>query len=636
MRSSSIAAVAFSVWLAASLVAQTPAKRPLSVDDIYRMQDVGNAQTSPDGKWIAYTVTSMDRESDKRVSSIWMVNWEGTQDVRLTYGQESASSPRWSPDGRYLAFLSSRPPGDKTELWLLDRRGGEARQLTNVKEDLSGYAWSPDGKRLVLEMSPGDRDDSAAPAAGSATSKAPQPIVIDRFHFKSDGESYITAASNTQLYLFDIETQKLDPLTADHKFNDSDPVWSPDGARIAYISNHDADPDRSETDRIFVIDARPGATPKELPNAYEPGGQVAWSPDGKFLAYLSGVEQKYAAYNLNRFGMISIADGVSRILTEKLDRGVSSLQFTPDGSAVNFLVIDDQHQYLAKVPVSGGKTERLSGKDFVILQRSGAAGHTAVTAASDTVAPEIFALESGELRKLTSHNDGLLAEIQLGAVEDISFKSKDGTEIHGMMVKPPDFVPSRKYATLLWIHGGPNGQTVTRSSSILILFKSSASFLPRTATLSSPSTIAAAAVAARNLRAASSPIGAIKKSQTCSPLWIMPWAWGLPTRTGWLSADGATEAYSLTISSPPTHASKRRLAAQESGTNSRCLAAINTSCNTTASCSPLGNHWTHGSRFPILFFTRIAFTHPHYSWVGKPTSTYRSLAVNRCIKRCEP
>jgi dipeptidyl aminopeptidase/acylaminoacyl peptidase len=458
MRSSSIAAVAFSVWLAASLVAQTPAKRPLSVDDIYRMQEVGNAQISPDGKWIAYTVTSMDREADKRVSSIWMVNWEGTQDVRLTYGQESASSPRWSPDGRYLAFLSSRPPGDKTELWLLDRRGGEARQLTNVKEDLSAYAWSPDGKRLVLEMSPGDQDDSAAPATGSATPKAPQPIVIDRFHFKSDGESYITAASNTQLYLFDIETQKLDPLTADHKFNDSDPVWSPDGARIAYISNHDADPDRSDTDRIFLIDARPGATPKELPNAYEPGGQVAWSPDGKFLAYLSGVEQKYAAYNLNRLGVISIADGASRILTEKLDRGVSSLQFTPDGSAVSFLVIDDQRQYLARVPVSGGKTEPLSGKNFVILQRSGAAGHTAVTAASDTVAPEIFALESGELRKLTSHNDGLLAEIQLGAVEDISFKSKDGTEIHGMMVKPPDFVPARKYATLLWIHGGPNGQ----------------------------------------------------------------------------------------------------------------------------------------------------------------------------------
>jgi dipeptidyl aminopeptidase/acylaminoacyl peptidase len=456
MRSSSLAAVVLSVCLAASLAAQSLQKRSLSVDDIYRMEDVGHAQTSPDGKWIAYTVTSIDREADKRRSSVWMVNWEGTQDLRLTYGSESASSPRWSPDGRYLAFLSSRPPDGKTQIWLLDRRGGEARQLTKVKEDLSNYAWSPDGKRLVLEMSLGDPGDSAG-ATGSANSKAPQPIVIDRYHFK-DGENYLTGASNTQLYLFDIETQKLDPLTTDRKFSDSDPVWSPDGTRVAYISNHAADPDKSDTDEIFLVDARPGATPRELANAREPDGEMAWSPDGKFLAYLTGLEQKYTAYNLNKLGVISIADGISRILSEKLDRGVSSVEFTPDSSAVSFLVIDDRRQYLAKIPVSGGAAERLSGADFVILQRSSAAGHTAVTASSDTVAPEIFALEAGKLRKLTSHNDSWLSEIQLGAVQDISFPSKDGTEIHGMMIKPPDFEPSRKYPTLLWIHGGPNGQ----------------------------------------------------------------------------------------------------------------------------------------------------------------------------------
>jgi dipeptidyl aminopeptidase/acylaminoacyl peptidase len=456
MRSSSLAAVVLSFCLTASLAAQSPQKRYLSVDDIYRMEDVGHAQTSPDGKWIVYTVTSIDREADKRRSSVWMVNWEGTQDLRLTYGSESASSPRWSPDGRYLAFLSSRPPDGKTQVWLLDRRGGEARQLTKVKEDLSDYAWSPDSKRLVLEMSPGDPGGSVA-ATGSASSKAPQPIVIDRYHFKN-GEDYLTGASNTQLYLFDIGTQKLDPLTTDRKVSDSDPVWSPDGTRIAYISNHAADPDKSDSDEIFLIDARPGATPQALANAHEPGGEMAWSPDGKFLAYLAGLEQKYTAYNLNKLGVISIADGVSRILSEKLDRGVSSVEFTPDSSAVSFLVIDDRRQYLAKIPVSGGATERLSGTDFVILQRSSAAGHTAVTASSDTVAPEIFALESGRLRKLTSHNDSWLSEIQLGAVQDISFLSNDGTEIHGMMIKPPDFEPSRKYPTLLWIHGGPNGQ----------------------------------------------------------------------------------------------------------------------------------------------------------------------------------
>lgn len=443
---------------ATSPAAQASSRRSIAIDDIYRMQEVGTPQMSPDGKWIAYTVTSVNREADQRHSSVWMVNWEGTQDLQLTYSTESASSPRWSPDGRYLSFLSSHGSEGKKQVWLLDRRGGEARQLTQVKESLSGYAWSPDGRRLVLKMSPSEDDSSAAPSSG-ATPKAPKPIVIDRYHFKEDGEGYLTAASNTQLYLFDVETKKLDPLTADRKFDDSDPVWSPDGTRIAYVSNHDTDPDQSDNDKIFLIEAHPGATPKELPHANRPSGHgLAWSPDGKLLAYLEGFEQKYDAYNQNRLAVIPVAGGTARVLTEKLDRGVSLPEFAPDNSAITFLVADDQRQYIASVPVSGGVVERSSGPDFVVSQKSSAAGHTAVTAASDTVAAEIFAFESGKLRRLTSHNDALLSELQLGAVQDISFKSKDGTEIHGMMIKPPSFDASHKYPTLLWIHGGPNGQ----------------------------------------------------------------------------------------------------------------------------------------------------------------------------------
>lgn len=458
MPRSTFASVAISFFLFFSLLAHSASKRSLSIDDIYRMQEIGNPQTSPDGEWIAYTVTSIDREADKRQSSVWMVNWRGTQDLRLTYAPESSSSPRWSPDGRYLAFVSSRPPDGKSQIWVLDRRGGEARQLTSVKESLSGYAWSPDGKKIVLEMSPSEEGDSAAKAVPGAPPKAPKPIVIDRYHFKEDGDGYLTAASNNQLYLFDVETAKLDPLTIDRNFNDSDPVWSPDGERIAYVSNHAKDSDRSGTDDIFLIDARVGATPRKLDNANEPSGKFAWSPDGKLLAYFEGSKPKFKAYNQDRLAVIPVAGGPSRVLTEKLDRGVSSLEFTADGSAITFLVTDDQREYAAQIPVTGGPVERLSGPEFVISQQSSAAGHTAVSAASDTVATEIFALESGKFRKLTTHNDALLSELQLGAVQDISFKSKDGTEIHGMMIKPPSFEAARKYPTLLWIHGGPNGQ----------------------------------------------------------------------------------------------------------------------------------------------------------------------------------
>lgn len=456
-----ILAVFLSVICSVSIEAQAPAKHPIPIDDIYRMQQVGEPQCSPDGKWIAYTVSTFDRDADKRRTAIWMVNWEGTQPLRLSYGSESARSPRWSPDGKYLAFLSSRASDGKSQVWLMDRRGGEAWQLTNVKEELGGYAWSPDGKRLVLEISPGEEEEATADPGKAPASlpKVPKPIVIDRYHFKRDREGYLTATSRGQLYLFDVLNKKLEPLTREKQFDDSDPEWSPDGNFIAYVSNHAKEPEQSGTNDIFVIEARSGATPRKVITAYSPGGQhLAWSPDSKQIAFLEGFEPKYYAYNQARLAVVAAAGGASRVLTEKLDRGVSEAEYTPDGSAITFLVEDDRREYAARVAVSGGTVEKLTGTELVISQKSSAGGHMAVTAGSDVSAPEIYALEAGKLRKLTSHNEDLLSEWQLGTVEDISFKSKDGAEVHGMMIKPPSYDASKKYPTLLWIHGGPNGQ----------------------------------------------------------------------------------------------------------------------------------------------------------------------------------
>jgi dipeptidyl aminopeptidase/acylaminoacyl peptidase len=424
---------------------------------MYRMHDVDDPQTSPDGKWIAYTVTSVDRDADKLVTSLWMANWEGTQDLRLTFATESVESPRWSPDGKFLSFIAPRPADAKSQVWLLDRRGGEAQVLTDVKGDLSDYCWSPDGKKLVLTMSPPEEEDKSTTRPKF---KGPKPIVIDRDHFKQDVEGYLTAASRSQLYLFDVATKKLEPLTADRNFDDSDPVWSPDGKQIAYVSNHGQDPDITPTNDIFIIEARSGASPRKLLTADAPNEQkLAWSPDGKLLAYLVGVEAKYnAAYNMDRLAVVSVDGGTPRTLTEKLDRGITSPEFTADGTAMTFEYEDDRRAYPAKIPVSRGEIEKLAGAEYVVLKQSSAAGHIAVVAASDTAAAEVFALENGKLRKLTSHNDALLAEIQLGAVEDISFQSKDGTEVHGMMIKPPSFQKNKKYPTLLWIHGGGNMQ----------------------------------------------------------------------------------------------------------------------------------------------------------------------------------
>src|SRR3974390_3176249 len=226
MRISLLFSLALAFSITSNAAAQAHATRPVAIDDMYLMQQVGNPQCSPDGKWIAYTVTSIDREADKRHTAIWMVNWEGTQNLRLTHGSESASSPRWSPDGKYLAFLSTRPERGKAQIWLLDRRGGAACPLTNVKEEIGGYAWSPDGKRLVLEMSPSEDEETESTKASGGLAKAAKPIVIDRYHFKADVEGYLTAASRSQLYLFDVESKKLEALTSEKNYDDSDPVWS--------------------------------------------------------------------------------------------------------------------------------------------------------------------------------------------------------------------------------------------------------------------------------------------------------------------------------------------------------------------------------------------------------------------------
>ncbi|MCI0617017.1 S9 family peptidase, partial [bacterium] len=439
----------FLLSLLLSVASQAAEKRVLTTDDFHRFQSVSSPQCSPDGQWIAYTVSYSDLKADERRSAIWMVSLDGAQNVRLTYTAGSDSSPRWSPDGKYLAFRSARPSDAKSQVWLIDRRGGEARQLTDVKQAIEDFEWSPDSKKLVLVMKEVDEQSE----------KKPKPIVIDRYHFKQDIEGYLTAASRSHLYLFDVQSQKVDELTNDKNYEDNNPVWSPDGKRIAFISNREKDPDKSFTNDVFVIDAKPGSKAEKLISAFAPNEQhLLWSPDGRWIAYLVGSGPQYFAYTQDKLAVIPASGGKQLVLTESLDRMVSEPAFSKDSSFLTFMVADDRIQYPAKIPVTGGTVERLTTEKVVISEQSNCGNSIAVTYSNDSAPPEIYAVETGRLRKLTKHNDDVLAELNLGKVEDINFRSKDGTEIHGLMTKPPSFEKGKKYPTLLWIHGGPNMQ----------------------------------------------------------------------------------------------------------------------------------------------------------------------------------
>jgi dipeptidyl aminopeptidase/acylaminoacyl peptidase len=455
----------------AALVAQ-PAPRRFNLDDLARINDVRDPQCSPDGQAVAYVVSAIDVKEDKSKSHIWMIGYDGSNARQVTSSQDSESSPRWSPDGKYLSFTSSRPGRAKgNQVWLLDRRGGEAFQLTDVTGRLQSYEWAPDAKRLALVVGdPGDPDPDAEPPAGEAAGgrgKVPKPIVIDRYKYKQDGQGYLLSGyllsgRHSYLYLFDIATKKLERLT-NAKADESGPSWSPDGARIAFMSNRADDPDREPSSQLFVAEAKPGATEKALTPATSRGGhsRVEWSPDGKLIAFLEGDEKKYGAYGMEHLATVA-SDGSgapARVnAVEDLDRGVSAPRFTSDGKSITFLVTDDRSVYPARVRVAGGAVEKMIAPPIAISSWNVAGGCSVALSGGDTKHTEIYRVDGGSIRQLTHQNDTLFSELQLAPAEDVSFKSKDGTDVHGLLTKPVGYVAGTKVPLLLRIHGGPNGQ----------------------------------------------------------------------------------------------------------------------------------------------------------------------------------
>jgi dipeptidyl aminopeptidase/acylaminoacyl peptidase len=431
------------------------------VDDLFNLLDVRDPQRSPDGKWVAYTLTRAIRGTDKNDTDIWMVSWDGREHVQLTSTPETESRPRWSPDGKYLSFSSARQGAKDTQVWLLNRGGGEAVKLTDVKGGVADYAWSPDSRRLVLVVSDPDPRDPPAEEAEKTPGQTPtpKPIVIDRYSFKSDTDGYLRGG-RSHLYLFDVQSKQAEVLTPG-SLDESGPAWSPDGKQIAFIRRHgEGDVDKMPNRDIFVIEAKAGAQARRLTTTTaEEGGRVSWSPDGRWIAYQLGDEVKYSAYDQDRLAVIPSGGGSPRTLTDSLDRPVNSAVWSADGRSLTFVVIDDRSQYVARVPAAGGKIEKLNdGRGVVQSISAGPDSAFAVLASTSTTAPEVYALENGRLRKLTSHNDPWMQGLLLGTTEDFTSVSRDGTEIHGLIVKPPTYVSARKYPTLLRIHGGPNGQ----------------------------------------------------------------------------------------------------------------------------------------------------------------------------------
>ncbi|HEY6945806.1 MAG TPA: S9 family peptidase [Candidatus Acidoferrum sp.] len=449
----------------ASLAQQpAPSLRPITIDDYFQIRPVSDPRLSPDGQFVTYTVQTRLLKADRNEDRVWMVPIAGGEGLPLTAAGVSSSHARWSPDGKSIAFLSARDEA-KTQVWLLPRGAGEAERLTETPQDVEDFAWSPDSRRLVLVLrDPSPEELEAAKqkkdraAASMEKPKAQRPRVIDRLQFKQDEIGYLDRR-RTHLHVFDLSARTLTQITSGD-YDDAEPAWSPDGKLVAFSSNRSKpDPDASYDTNIWVVAANNQDKDAHLVQVTtNPGADTtpSWSPDGKWITYVTQVEPRLFDYATHHVAVSPAAGGAAKVLTLAFDRMASVPRFSPDGRFIYFIADDDGTQNLCRIPADGGEVTRPMGgrlmvNDYTLAKTDDVVGQVATIDRPD----ELFAITNGKLTQITHVNDALMNQLKLSRGEYVHFKSKDGTTVAGYLYKPLDYVVGKKYPTILRPHGGP-------------------------------------------------------------------------------------------------------------------------------------------------------------------------------------
>ncbi len=423
----------------------------LTPSDVYKLRNVSELEISPDGKWIAYVVSTADSLKDNYNSDVWITAVDGSGSVQLTYTEKDESNVKFSPDGKSISFLSARHEAKEAQVWVMDTRGGEAHQLTKIQEGIGDYAWSPDSKKLLLTIT--DKEN----IPDSVKNKPRKPIVIDRFHFKKDVHGYVEN-KYTHLYLYDIATAKVDTLTKGN-FDHAEATWSPDGKHIAFTSNRSADPDRNTNSDIWIAESKSGASARQLTTWIDFDSHPVWSPDGKWIAYLRSVSPEWDNYDQPQLAVISATGGTPVLLSEKLDRPINNPEWSADGKSIYALIEDDRERYVMSFDVALKKYEKKSeGKRSITFIKPINETSSAVLMSDSQHPIEIYVFENNEFKKLTHHNDEFVAQHSFATVDGFTYKNKEGITIGGLLYWPNGKPRNQKLPLILWIHGGPVAQ----------------------------------------------------------------------------------------------------------------------------------------------------------------------------------
>ncbi len=443
------------VSFAVPLRAQT---RGATAEDYYSFETVGDPRFSPDGSTIAFTVTTVDQKQNRRRTAIWSVPADGSREpMALTTAPQSSTSPhRWSPDGRAIAFISARPmPGDaasdtpRGQVWLMPLSGGEPRRVTNLLNGATSFQWSPDGTRLIVLSRSGPSDAAKSPS--------------DVRHYQHANYKFNDTGwfddKRAHIWVVDVASGRSTQLTSRDAWNDSDPQWSPDGARVAFVSDRTGKAfDEGHNTDVWVIDAKGGPLTKISDHATG-DNSPRWSPDGRTIAFLSAVPEKT---HPKIWLAPSTGGSPSKLAADGVDLIPTALRWSNDGKALYFETGYKGTSQLFRVDLAARKATAVTTGDRTVhlVDISDRSGRLTYAVSDPTHLDDLYVADMGARneKQITHFNAAFYRQASLVPVERVAYKGADGWDVDGFFMKPVGWEAGKKYPMILTIHGGPAGQ----------------------------------------------------------------------------------------------------------------------------------------------------------------------------------
>jgi len=445
-----------SVCLAARQAAPAPTasnSTTPTIDQSLEMKSAFSPEISPDGKRVVYEVSRTNWEDNAFERDLWIADAATGESHQLTASKKSSTNAAWSPDGKWIAFLSDRPgqlsgsPEGKKQIYVISADGGEARQLTKVETGVSIFAWSPDSKKMAFSA-----EDPESKAMKDRKGKY--------------GEYQVVHADYSMSHLWTLEIPAGESealpepkrLTEGATFSVGEFAWSPDGTRISFSAQSDPDLISIGTADIYVVTAKDGKV-KKIVDTPGPERNPHWSPDGKQIAFETAAGSKYFFYTNMKIAVVDADGGTPRVLTDAFDEDPGLIAWAADG--IYFAAEQKTYAHLFRLNPETKAVEKLSSPEHLAaFSFSFSKDHRQVAyrAARENEYPEIFttSVAPWQPKKLTMLGDQVKG-FKIARREVVSWKSTDGTLIEGVLLKPPDFDPKKKYPLLVVIHGGPTG-----------------------------------------------------------------------------------------------------------------------------------------------------------------------------------